>query len=737
MSEKLFTSQRSFTASAKVELADGQLRSNLSRATHTIREKRATVVSELPNWESLRDKAAYIKDYTLANLDSLIAELETSVTQKGGQVHFAHDNKEANEIVSQLVKQTGATSVVKVKSMTTAEIDLNAALQQIGVASYETDLAELIVQLDNDLPSHILVPAIHKNRSQIREIFLNNMGGSGVPAPKNLSNDPKDLAAAARTHLRDRFLKSTVGISGANFLIAESGSVVVVESEGNGRMCLTLPETLISVVGIEKLLPDWNSLSVFLQLLPRSSTGERMNPYTSIFSGVSPGDGPSNFHLVLLDNGRTRALRDPVGRQALRCIRCSACLNVCPVYERVGGHAYGSPYPGPIGAVLLPQLRSGNWGALERSLPYASTLCGACYEVCPVKIEIPKLLVELRSQVVNKKQNEHLIDPEITSMWFVKTIFASTTVFQLVIAAAQLPSRLLKLKRIRHLPPPLNRWTDARDLRLPSGTSFRDWLKTRHPESIDNSFNFPTERRRSRVFSASIIPHLLGLKQIKTTVVSPLKGKPAVLKAISDSYSAHESLRGASLTSTFVSENEDKAKDDLVTLFKSRLIDYKANVYETSAPSLSQTIAETISQRKSTSVVVPSDLPASWYQDFQATIVSDSKHLTVKELDNTSSALTGCALAIAETGTIVLDSGPTQGRRVISLIPDHHIVVIDEDQIVQNVDRAIKLLDSSRPQTWISGPSATSDIELQRVEGVHGPRQLDVVIVRHPEANLE
>ena len=282
--------------------------------------------------------------------------------------------------------------VIKVKSLATDEIDLNDALERVGVHAVETDLAELIIQLSHDTPSHILVPAIHRNRAEIAALFRRELG-------VEVSDDPAELTAAARAHLRAKFLSVPVGVSGANFAIAETGHVVVVESEGNGRMCTTLPEVLVSVVGIEKVLPRWRDLEVMLQLLPRSSTGERMNPYTSIWSGVADGDGPREFHLVLLDAGRTDVLADEVGRAALRCIRCSACLNVCPVYERTGGHAYESVYPGPIGAILTPQLQG-----LENAptLPWASSLCGACYEVCPVKIDIPSILVHLRGRVVRE-----------------------------------------------------------------------------------------------------------------------------------------------------------------------------------------------------------------------------------------------------------------------------------------------------------------------------------------------
>src|SRR6266576_790852 len=383
-------------------VADSQLRANLTHATHAIRAKRAGAVAELSDWEELRQAAKAIKDHTLAHLDTYLLRLEANVTRAGGHVHWASGADEANAIVADLVRGAGADGIVKVKSMATQETGLNEALAADGITALETDLAELIVQLGHDRPSHILVPAIHRNRAEIREIFRSQMPG----APAGLTDDPQALAAAARAHLRQAFLSAQVGVSGANFAIAETGSLVVVESEGNGRMCVTLPRTLISVVGIEKILPSWRDLEVFLALLPRSSTAERMNPYTSTWTGIRPGDGPEDFHLVLLDNGRTSALADQTGRQALRCIRCSACLNVCPVYEGTGGHAYGSPYPGPIGAIISPQLR-GVTSAVDASLPFASTLCGACYEVCPVAINIPEVLVHLRAKVVDAKREKN------------------------------------------------------------------------------------------------------------------------------------------------------------------------------------------------------------------------------------------------------------------------------------------------------------------------------------------
>ncbi len=463
-----------FPVAARHGLADTQLRRNLSKATAGIRAKRAAVVAEVPDWEELREAGRAIKAETMAHLDRYLEQLEAQVTARGGVVHWARDAGEANDIVVGLVRGTGAAEVVKVKSLATDEIGLNEALAGAGIQAHETDLAELIVQLGHDWPSHILVPAIHRNRSEIREIFLREMAG----VDPGLTDDPAALAEAARRHLRRRFLSARVAVSGANFAVAEAGALCVVESEGNGRMCLTLPETLITVMGIEKVIPAWRDLEVFLQLLPRSSTGERMNPYTSIWTGVTPGDGPQDFHLVLLDNGRTAALADEAGRSALHCIRCSACMNVCPVYERTGGHAYGSIYPGPIGAIISPQLTGIEDNA---SLPYASSLCGACYDVCPVKIDIPSILVHLRARhVAAARDAGGLPSAEAIAMAAAAWVMASPARFATGQRAARLGRALGRGGRIRSLPPPLSAWTQSRDLPLPAARTFREWWRHDH-----------------------------------------------------------------------------------------------------------------------------------------------------------------------------------------------------------------------------------------------------------------
>lgn len=463
---------RSFQKGAHVGLYNATQRRNLYNATHTIRNKRANVISELPDWQDLREAGSSIKRDVASRMPELLEQFEAAVTAHGGHVHWARDGKEAGKIVTELVQATGETHVVKIKSMATQEIGLNDQLRDAGITARETDLAELIVQLGHDFPSHILVPAIHRNRAEIRDIFVREMPNADDSLPAN----PPELAEASRVFLRQQFMEAKVAISGANFGVAETGTVAIVESEGNGRMCLTLPDTLISVMGIEKLLPTFQDFEVFLQLLPRSSTGERMNPYTSLWSGVTEGDGPQNYHIILMDNGRTHALANEIGREALKCIRCSACLNVCPVYERAGGHAYGSTYPGPIGAILTPQLTGiKDHNDPNASLPYASSLCGYCYEVCPVKIDIPSALLELRHQKIETDK------PKFEGVMFgaIGVVFGNSSLWNMVTKMASIARVAGGFdKKITHLPSFLSGWTDVRDTAVPAKKSFREWFNS-------------------------------------------------------------------------------------------------------------------------------------------------------------------------------------------------------------------------------------------------------------------
>jgi L-lactate dehydrogenase complex protein LldF len=424
----------------------------------------------MSDWEQLREAGAALRAHALEHLDYYLTEFEEACIRSGGRVHWAVDSAEAQRIVLRLLREKDALEVIKIKSMTSEEIDLNSTLDGAGISAIETDLAELIIQLGEDRPSHIVVPALHKNRQQIRELFARKMN---LP---DLSDAPEELAAAARRYLREKFLSVPVAICGANFLIAENGAACIVESEGNGRMCLTLPRTLIAIAGIDKIIPRFQDLEVMLQTLPRSATGERMNPYNSLWTGVHQGDGPEEFHIVLLDNGRSRILADIEARPTLQCIRCAACVNACPVYHQTGGHAYDSVYSGPIGAILTPQLAEMEEG---RSLPFASTLCGACYEVCPVKINIPEVLIHLRSRIVQGDVGTlgGAFGVWNLGMQAARLAFEFTVLFTSGQKLARVGQEVLVSKDgfIGWLPSIGAGWTKTRDLPSIPAQTFREW----------------------------------------------------------------------------------------------------------------------------------------------------------------------------------------------------------------------------------------------------------------------
>ena len=522
-----------------------------------------------------------------------------------------------------------------------------------------------------------------------------------------------------------------MGVSGANFAVAETGSVCVFESEGNGRMCTTLPEVLVTVMGVEKVIPSWRDMEVFLQLLPRSSTGERLNPYTSVWSGAG-ADGPRAFHLVLLDNGRVRTLADEVGRQALRCIRCSACLNVCPVYARVGGHAYGSVYPGPIGAILTPQLV----GIEEAgSLPHASSLCGACGEVCPVKIEIPRLLTHLRAREVVARRR---LDPEKLTMRALFHTFSTRERYERAQKLARGAARPLARGRatIPRAPGPLAGWTMSRDLPTPAPETFREWWRRTHGAS-------PVGRAPERTVSA-LTPHY-GAKSDTVSYFAPHSGAndDTVAGGEGDARAdilnrIRAALKGAThgdVPREYRTE-DDRTRDEIVTLFAERVAEYRATVHRVREDEIPETVARIAKEVGAERIGISADLPKEWRSDGsgetgELELVEDTS-LSVPELDALDGALTGCAVAIAEVGAFVLDGGEGQGRRALTLVPDLHICVVREDQVVGLVPEAVRELEGAvtagRPLTFVAGPSATSDIELDRVEGVHGPRVLHVLV---------
>jgi L-lactate dehydrogenase complex protein LldF len=446
----------------------------VQQATGRFLHNREARVAELPEWEELRQAASDIRLHTLTHLDTYLERFEDRLAAAGGQVHWATDAAAAREVVLEITRREKASTVVKVKSMATEEINLNHALEEAGVQAFETDLGEYIIQLAGVGPSHIIVPAVHMKKEEISELFTEKLG---VPAPA----DPVRLTALAREALRERFLAAGVGISGANFLVADTGTLVTVTNEGNGRMCTTLPDVHVAVVGIDKVVPDWESLTVLLRLLARSATGQKLTTYTSFVTGPRREEGeggPRELHVVLLDNGRSRILRDEVARETLKCIRCGCCLNVCPVYKSVGGYAYGWFISGPIGAIFTPQMLGTK---AARELPYASSLCGACVDVCPVKIPITKILLHLRRRVAEGDATTAATAPLTTRLaaragrWSLGTGW----LYRLGLRLMPLAERPLSRDGwVRALPPPLDRWTKVRPMPAFRG-GFRSWWRGR------------------------------------------------------------------------------------------------------------------------------------------------------------------------------------------------------------------------------------------------------------------
>jgi L-lactate dehydrogenase complex protein LldF len=451
---------------------------SVQRATAKFLGKRNALVDLYgpDRWEALRQAGHDLRLHTIEHLDYYLALLERRVAAAGGHVHWARDAEEAHRIVQEIAQQHGVRRAVKVKSMATEEINLNEALEAAGMPVRETDLGEYIVQLAGVMPSHIIVPAVHLTKEDIADLFHQKLGVDAPPEPTRLTE-------IARGKLREEFLAADMGISGGNFLVAETGTLVLVTNEGNGRMCTTLPPLHVAVVGIDKILPDMASLAVVLELLPRNATGQKLTSYTTLLTGPRASaaeNGAEEFHLVLLDNGRSRILADELTRQTLLCIRCGACLNVCPVYNNVGGHAYGWVYSGPIGAILAPQLLG---TAVAGDLPFASSLCGACADVCPVKIPIPEILLRLRRRVVEGDETgPAVLAPVLGASGAAgSAVLANAQVYEFgtqFMRLAQAPLR--RDGWLPALPPPADRWTDVRPF-MAFDADFRGWWRRRTP----------------------------------------------------------------------------------------------------------------------------------------------------------------------------------------------------------------------------------------------------------------
>jgi len=450
----------------KKALADSRLQKNLKHSLIGSLKSRDSAVAEVENWEELREYARQVKRHTINNLSGYLTELEEKVRENGGKVIWAETGQEAVEYILQLARDKGASRMVKSKTMLGEEIDLNHHLSRNGVEVVETALGEYIVQLREEMPSHIVTPALHLSREEVADLFVEKLG-------MEPTRDIQELTLTARRCLRDMFLSAGIGLSGVNFGIAETGSIVVVENEGNARLSMSVPPVHVAIMGIEKVLPRSRDLAVMLKLLTRSATGQKASSYTNFISGPRRDgecDGPTEFHLVLVDNGRSKILSDPYYRQTLTCLRCGICLNGCPVFQSIGGHAYGSVYQGPIGCVLTPQLeKPGN----SPEHPYASSLCGACGDICPVKIELPDLLLKLRADSVSRKKPGLLVERIMmkTWAWFYADPAKYSSSGQRGRSAIR---RMMPLIRLGLAVPPLSLWLKERDLPEIPSESFRE-----------------------------------------------------------------------------------------------------------------------------------------------------------------------------------------------------------------------------------------------------------------------
>ena len=449
-------------------LQDDFLRAAVRFTTDRLKARKRLATDELGHWEQWRERGSQIRSHTVAHLDFYLKQFVDNVRRLGGHVYFAQDAREAADTVAQIVAKKQARLVVKSKSMVSEEIHVNEHLQKNGVEVVESDLGEYIIQLAKEPPSHIIIPAIHKNRAQIKDLFT-AAGG------KDLTTETKNLTAFARRTLRNKFIEADIGMTGCNFAIAKSGSIVLFTNEGNGRMVSTLPKTHIVTMGMERILPSFADLEVMANLLPRSATGQKLTAYMSVVTGPrkqGEGDGPDDLHIVIVDNGRSSQLGDDEFQEVLNCIRCGACLNVCPVYRHVGGHAYGSVYPGPIGAVLTPLL---NQGPEYADLPYASSLCGACYEACPVRIPLHDMLVHLRRRNVEMGRTK---PGERLAFKGYKHAFAKVGRYKLAMQLARIgQTPLAKDGYIESTFGPLMGWTSARHAPALASESFRDRFK--------------------------------------------------------------------------------------------------------------------------------------------------------------------------------------------------------------------------------------------------------------------
>jgi len=646
----------------------------LARRQAALRKMR---MEELGNFPELRRRLNDIKEEALANHENYIAQIKKQVESLGGVVHLAHDAKEAREIICGIALDSHARLIVKSKSMTTEEVGLSPALHSYGIEVFETDLGEYIIQLAGEKPSHIVLPAIHKTREEIAELFSAKLG-------MELTENPEELARKARQVLREKFLSADMGITGANALVAENGTIVLVENEGNIRMSTTLPRVHVALAGIEKIVPTMADLAVLLKLLPRSATGQKSSVYVSMIRGPrrdEEQDGAHEFHLVLLDNGRSRMREDPVFREALKCIRCGACLSACPVYQHVGGHAYGSVYPGPIGAMITRALAGPDESWL---FPFASSLCGACTEICPAEIPIHHILLELRERW---SRNGSYLESVAFRAW--SETWSRPSWYWASIKAGAIAGQVLSRGGvIRKLPPPGNKWTRDRDFPAPAQKTFHQrWAKRipTEPAGLEVLANIAEAERPG--------PSLRPFEKIE----APRKGEP-------EKFAKEIGLSQAEVYKAFGIKEARRQLEKILSRFSGQ------GMVRWDHPDMRLLAVDKLAQRAE----VSSSMPGNYL---------------VSAVAKAGVGVTACDFALAETGTIVLLTGPGR-ERCISLLPSAHVAVVRTEKILADIDDLFPALErlDFRGLTFISGPSMTADIEMAPVAGIHGPGKVIVLL---------
>ena len=646
----------------------------VQRATSLLLAKRSAAVAQVPEWEGWRQAAHDARLEGISHLDEYIKIVQARVQSAGGNFHLARDSAQACALVVEIARAGGVRTVVKSKSMATEEIALNHALEEAGIASFETDVGEFIIQMAGVGPSHILGPTLHMTKEDIAELFTRKLG---IDAPP----DPRALTDIARSALRERFLSAEMGISGANFVVAETGTVVLVTNEGNGRLCTTLPDIHIAVAGIDKIIPDWNSLAALLRVLPRNATGQKLSTYTSFITGPRRSEGEEGareFHLILLDNGRSRVRSDPASSETLLCIRCAACLNICPVYNQVGGHAYGGAYSGPIGAILSPQLLGTN---IAGDLPFASSLCGACTDVCPVKIPIPSILLHLRHRIAEGQAAERPSLPfrvrlmaSLASIGLSNPWLYHTGAF--LLRLGQRPFQ--HGDRLTALPPPLNRWTNVRPFPAFRG-GFPKWWHTRRSA-------------RSQTFSKSQNPE-------SSLPARETASQPANLSLAAMDRLIQEVNLVAGHAQHITLQEIDAALAKLVAVGGIK----KAALWQTDYITR---LALADRLRKLGVNIIPA--------------TADKRALAEADL-----GITEVDFALPESGTLGLLSSPDRSRS-ISVLPRTHLAVVRPQALRPDLQQVFQEAKNEGYLVFITGPSRTSDIESVPTLGAHGPEALYV-----------